>query len=201
MTPANRHQATLSSRALNLIPKANLLGLPGDPRLSAEHRSIFADANEQRRHLRANELYKFSGLDGNEADAVGRLQPKAKLLVDHARRQLLTRQPGLVESGGALYPPYRAEACWRDLWQFQRCIFYGSACGIEDFTSPRGVKAMRLLYKELRVPLKAMVQGLLLLRNETLAACEWQSHPALQGSFSHLIDILSSFSPSEGQPA
>lgn len=198
MNPANRHQATLSSRALNLIPKANLLGLPGDPRLSATHRHVFSDANQQRRHLSAAELRSFRELDRNEADMVGALQPSARQLVDHARRQLLLQDPGLVESGGALYPPYRAEACWRDLWHFQRCVFYGAACGIEDFTSPRGVKAMRLLYRELRVPLQAMVEGLLLLRNETLAACGWQSQPMLQGSFNHLIGILSSFSKRQG---
>ncbi len=189
-----RPQASLSARALTLIPKARILGLPGDPRLSFEQRNIFADADELRRQLHAHELDLLRGNPQSAASLVGALQPHAETLVARARSQLLEEQPELIQPGGGLYPPFRAAACWRDLWQFLRCVLYGAASGIVDFTAPRGVKALEMLYQELQVPLGAMVRGLELLKQNTLTTCPQQpSADMLMACFDHLIGNLRSF--------
>ena len=194
-------QASLSARALVLIPKARILGLPGDPRLSASQRTIFAEADEQRRQLHPDELRHLSDNPGSAAGLVGILQPEAEALVARARNQLLEEKPELIQSGGGLYPPFRAAACWRDLWQFLRCVLYGAASGIVDFTSPRGVQAMELLYQELHVPLGAMVRGLELLKQHTIALCPIQqpTGETVVACFDHLISRLRGFQTNQRQ--
>ena len=188
-------QASLSARALALIPKARILGLPGDPRLSAAQRTIFAEADELRRQLLPDELDNLSGNPRSAARLVGILQPEAEALVARARSQLLEEQPELIQAGGGLYPPFRAAACWRDLWQFLRCVLYGAASGIVDFTSPRGIQAMELLYQELHVPLGAMVRGLELLKQHTMTICpiHQPTGDTVVACFDHLIGSLRGF--------
>lgn len=194
-------QASLSARALALIPKARILGLPGDPRLSAAQRTIFAEADELRRQLLPDELDHLSGNPRSAARLVGILQPEAEALVARARSQLLEEQPELIQAGGGLYPPFRAAACWRDLWQFLRCVLYGAASGIVDFTSPRGVQAMELLYQELHVPLGAMVRGLELLKQHTMTICpiHQSTGDTVVACFDHLIDSLQGFQANRQQ--
>ena len=188
-------QASLSTRALALIPKARILGLPGDPRLSATQRAIFAEADELRRQLLPDELNHLSGNPHSAARLVGVLQPEAEALVARARNQLLEEQPQLIQAGGGLYPPFRAAACWRDLWQFLRCVLYGAASGVVDFTAPRGVQALELLYQELHVPLGAMVRGLELLKQHTMTRCPHQppTNETVVACFDHLIGSLRGF--------
>ncbi len=194
-------QASLSARALALIPKARILGLPGDPRLSVAQRTIFAEADEQRRQLRPDELHHLSDNPRSAARLVGILQPEAEALVARARSQLLEEKPELIQPGGGLYPPFRAAACWRDLWQFLRCVLYGAASGIVDFTSPRGVQAMELLYQELHVPLGAMVRGLELLKQHTIALCpiHQPTGDTVVACFDHLIGSLRGFQANQQQ--
>lgn len=194
-------QASLSARALALIPKARILGLPGDPRLSAAQRTIFAEADELRRQLLPDELDNLNGNPRSAARLVGILQPEAEALVARARSQLLEEQPELIQAGGGLYPPFRAAACWRDLWQFLRCVLYGAASGIVDFTSPRGVQAMELLYQELHVPLGAMVRGLELLKQHTMTICPIQqpTGDTVVACFDHLIGSLQGFRANQEQ--
>ena len=200
-----RPEASLSARALALIPKARILGLPGDPRLSSAQRNIFANADELRRQLHPDELDHLRGNPHSAAGLVGDLQPHAETLVAQARSQLLEEHPELVRPGGGLYPPFRAAACWRDLWQFLRCVLYGAASGIVDFTAPRGVQALELLYWELQVPLDAMVRGLELLKHNTMTVCSRQQPPAdtLVACFDHLIVNLQGFQANQeqGNPA
>ena len=202
MNNANRvPQASLSAQALALIPKARILGLPGDPRLSAPQRTLFAEADEQRRQLRSDELRHLSDNPRSAARLVDILQPEAEALVARARGQLLEEKPELIQPGGGLYPPFRAAACWRDLWQFLRCVLYGAASGIVDFTSPRGVQAMELLYQELHVPLGAMVRGLELLKQHTMALCPIHQPmgDTVAACFDHLIASLQGFQASQQQ--
>ena len=191
----SRPQASLSTRALALIPKARILGLPGDPRLSAAQRAIFAEADDLRRHLLPEELDHLSGNTRSAARLVGLLQPEAEALVARARSQLLEEWPDLIQPGGGLYPPFRAAACWRDLWQFLRCVLYGAASGIIDFTAPRGVQALESLYQELDVPLGAMVRGLELLKHHTMTVCHTQqpTGDTVVACFDHLIGSLQGF--------
>ena len=202
MTDANiGPQASLSARALALIPKAGILGLPGDPRLSTVQRAIFAEADELRRQLLPNELDHLSRNPRSAARLVGSLQPEAEALVARARNQLLEEQPELIQPGGGLYPPFRAAACWRDLWQFLRCVLYGAASGIVDFTAPRGVQALELLYQELHVPLGAMVRGLELLKQHTMMICPMQqpTGDTVVACFDHLIGSLRGFQAGKEQ--
>ena len=193
--PSPRPAASLSARALALIPKARILGLPGDPRLSTAQRTIFAEADDLRRQLLPHELDHLSGNPHSAARLVGILQPEAEVLVARARSQLLAEQPELIQPGGGLYPPFRAAACWRDLWQFLRCVLYGAASGIVDFTSPRGVQAMELLYQELHVPLGAMVRGLELLKQHTMmiGPIRQPTGETVVACFDHLIGSLQGF--------
>ena len=194
-------QASLSARALALIPKARILGLPGDPRLSSAQRTIFAEADEQRRQLLPSELDQLRGNPRSAARLVATLQPEAEVLVARARSQLLDEKPELIQPGGGLYPPFRAAACWRDLWQFLRCVLYGAASGIVDFTSPRGVQAMELLYQELHVPLGAMVRGLELLKLHTITLCpsDQPMGDTVEDCFDHLIGSLRGFQANQQQ--
>ena len=81
-------------------------------------------------------------------------------IVSQAREVVLAANPQLIEPGGGLYPPSRAEACWRDFWHFMRCISYGISGQSVDYTSDRGLGYMEKLYQELAVPLYTMVLGL-----------------------------------------
>lgn len=197
----HRPPASLSARALALIPQARILGLPGDPRLNAAQRNIFAKADELRRQLHPDELDQLSGNPHSAARLVGALQPQAEKLVARARSQLLQEQPELIQPGGGLYPPFRADACWRDLWQFLRCVLYGSASGIVDFTAPRGMEALALLYQELHVPMGAMVRGMELLKQNAMMICpEQQPHDnTAVACFDHLIGSLQDFRANQEQ--
>ena len=73
-------------------------------------------------------------------------------MVNQARAHLLETHPQLVQPGGALFPQERAEACWRDCWNFLRVIIYAMACNHSEFTSPEGMDALRELYKRMNVP-------------------------------------------------
>ena len=169
--------------------------------MSAAQRNIFAEADERRRHLLPHELDHLRGNPHSTARLVGILQPEAEVLVARARSHLLEEQPQLIHPGGGLYPPFRAAACWRDLWQFLRCVLYGAAAGIVDFTSPRGVQALELLYQELHVPLGAMARGLELLKQHTITTgpIHQPTGETVVACFDHLIGSLRGFRATQEQ--
>lgn len=83
----------------------------------------------------------------------------SETLVKSARLAIEVEFPGIVEPGGALYPPERARACWRDLGQF-----LAAASAVESVGGrirPESIDKLTALYKELNVPLDAMLRGLL----------------------------------------
>ena len=126
--------------------------------------------------------------------------PVAKLLrdqvtdiVDEARSGVLAAFPGILEPGGGLYPPARAQACWRDFWQFLRCITYGIAGQHSQYTRAEGLHYMRLLYQELQVPLDAMVRGLEGIKTASLKRIDPAQYEILLPYFDHLIEQLDAF--------
>ena len=88
------------------------------------------------------------------------IQHKSNDLVTATRKGLMKEQPDLVMPGGALYPSERAEACWSDCWQFLRVVNYAYACNRTKFTDPKGMAALRELYKKMGVPLSGLTTAL-----------------------------------------
>lgn len=121
------------------------------------------------------------------------LRDRVQDIVDQARAQLLTTFPTITEPGGGLYPPERADACWRDFWHFLRCMTYGIAGQRTDYTSAEGLHYMNLLYQELHVPLDAMVVGLENIKAASLQRLESDQQPQIAPYFDHLIEHLKQF--------
>ncbi|MDJ0690169.1 MAG: hypothetical protein QNJ41_16855 [Xenococcaceae cyanobacterium MO_188.B32] len=116
-------------------------------------------------------------------------------IVARARGDVLAAYPQITQPGGDLYPPARAEACWRDFWHFLRCITYGIAGRSTDYTSKVGLGYMEQLYRELRVPLDAMVLGLEKLKFYSLQQFEESQREDLAPYFERLITEMKRFSP------
>ncbi|NEO83941.1 MAG: phycobilisome protein [Spirulina sp. SIO3F2] len=185
----------LSDRAKELIPKARIVSFAGwsgqyPPELIAR----FQAADDAGRYLEDADLEAIAAQNGNTTaiQTAQQLRDTANDLVSQAREQVLQQFPGIAESGGKLYPPARAEACWRDFWHFLRCVTYGIATGQAEFTSPEGLHYMNLLYQELKVPLAAMIYGLNALKQVSI---EQYGELAMAPCFNHLIEKLEQFEP------
>ncbi|NEO33634.1 MAG: phycobilisome protein [Symploca sp. SIO3C6] len=188
----------LSERAKELIAKARIVSFAN---LQCSHTSeeilLFQSADDQARYLTDADLEQIHILSP-EAE---RLTSTAQLLrdwaaeiVSEAREQVLAQYPDLTKPGGGLYPPTRAEACWRDFWHFLRCITYGIAGGSTQFTSSEGLGYLNLLYQELQVPLEAMVLGLESIKAASLKRFTAGEQETLAPYFEHLIIQLKQFS-------
>ncbi|MEM6868530.1 MAG: phycobilisome protein [Cyanobacteria bacterium P01_C01_bin.121] len=198
----------LSDRAKQLIPKARIVSFEGWKEIPPEIVTRFQAADDNKYYLTDADLSAIAAAIGTtdsaisavglSADSVVRtLREEAASIVDEARAVVLTTFPDILEPGGGLYPPMRAEACWRDFWQFLRCITYGIASGQHHYTSTLGLEAMEQLYDELKVPLSAMVTGLIGVKRASLKRFPVESYPALSPYFDHLIARLSTFIPPE----
>lgn len=191
----------LSDRAKQLILKARIMSFDGWAELTPEAIRRLQAADDESRYLTDEDLTIISsaistgnstGLD--TVTVVKQLRDQAADIVDEARGGVLTAFPGILETGGGLYPPMRAAACWRDFWQFLRCITYGIAGQHDDYTSPNGLVAMEQLYEELQVPLPAMIKGLQGIKQASLNRLPRETQASLAPYFDHLIDRLSRFS-------
>jgi hypothetical protein len=123
----------------------------------------FQAADDTGQYLSDEALQQIEQLAPDSATflpVVQQLRDRASEIVDEARTGVLQTFPTITQPGGGLYPSERADACWRDFWQFLRCITYGIAGQHVDYTSAEGLHSMQLLYQELQVPLDAMVVGL-----------------------------------------
>lgn len=198
----------LSNRAKQLIPKARIVSFAGWSDINHEVITHFQSADDEKRYLTDSDLTAICQVIGSpdraliaagleSADIVTTLRDQAADIVDEARTVVLTTFPSILEPGGGLYPPMRAEACWRDFWQFLRCITYGIAGGQHHYTSTPGLEAMEQLYAELQVPLPAMVTGLIGIKRASLQRFPVESYPALSPYFDHLIARLSTFVKAE----
>lgn len=159
---------------------------------------VFQAADDQGRYLTDEDLQQIQTISPQTSAFI----PVARLLrdrvteiVNEAREKVLITFPDITQPGGGLYPPERAEACWRDFWHFLRCITYGIAGHSKDYTSATGLNYMNLLYQELRVPLDAMVVGLENIKIASLKRIDSEEQAVLAPYFEHLITQLKSFKP------
>ena len=174
-----------------LIRSAQVQGLSGDDSLHEEARQIIGAADQERRQLSQEELLSLCAASGQDAALPRRLQNHADDLVNQARCHLLEQQPQLVEPGGALFPSERADACWKDCWNFLRVIVYAMACKRSNFTNPTGMAALRELYQRMNVPTEGLniaLDQLKLLALEEISASSDQL--LINACFQHLIEQL-----------
>lgn len=185
----------LSERAKQLIPKARIVSFAtwkdSQPNELIE---IFQSADDEGRYLTDSDLGQIQALSAHplpNLETVKVLRDRAPEIVREAREQVLTQFPTIAQPGGDLYPPERAESCWRDFWHFLRCITYGIAGNNTQYLSDEGLNNMELLYQELRVPLEAMVLGLEGIKTFSLQKVEPQAELDLY--FDVLIEKLGKF--------
>ena len=139
-----------------LVQTAQVQGLSINQDLPQATRSILERADQAQRQLTTDELATICAASGIDASLPGSLIHRSDQLVNQARGHLVKTQPHLVQPGGALHPPDRAEACWRDCWNFLRVITYAVACNQSCFTNPSGMAALRELYRRMNVPIEGM---------------------------------------------
>jgi hypothetical protein len=187
----------LSETAQKLIPKARIVSFEAwQATHPASAIAIFQAADDQRLYLTDAELEQLRQAAPAQAanfPVVQALRDQVTDIVDEARAGVLAQFPNILEPGGGLYPPERAEACWRDFWHFLRCMTYGIAGGHIAYTSQTGLEAMRQLYQELQVPLDAMVYGLQGLKAASLRRILSPHDQDLAPYFDHLITCLDQF--------
>ncbi len=156
----------------------------------------FQIADDQGRYLTDEDCQQLQNFVPDTAQLIlvtQILRDRVNDIVDEARTEVLKTFPHITQPSGGLYPPERAEACWRDFWHFLRCITYGIAGGHTDYTSAEGLHYMQLLYQELQVPLDAMVVGLEGIKAASLQRVEPQQQEMLVPYFDHLIKQLKQF--------
>ena len=174
-----------------LVQTAQVQGLSLNQDLPQATRSIVERADQAQRQLSSDELTticQVSGIDGSLAD---NLIQRSDQLVNQARSHLIATQPHLVQPGGALHPEDRAEACWRDCWNFLRVITYAVACNQSCFTNPSGMAALRELYRRMNVPIEGMNIALGQLKEKALEGVSRSNDRQLiDDCFQHLRDQL-----------
>ena len=139
-----------------LVQTAQVQGLSLNQDLPQATRSILERADQAQRQLSSDELTTICQVSGIDVSLADNLIQRSDQLVNQAQAHLITTQPHLVQPGGALHPEDRAEACWRDCWNFLRVITYAVACNQSCFTNPSGMAALRELYRRMNVPIEGM---------------------------------------------
>lgn len=189
----------LSPEVLELIKKARIVSFAtwrdSHPPAVLE---LLQNADDRRLYLTDPELQQIAQLTPERTDnlaMVVRLRDEVVEIVNEARSSVLATFPAILEPGGGLYPAERADACWRDFWHFLRCITYGLAGQQSDYLSPEGLHYLNLLYRELQVPLAAMVVGLEGIKDASLRRVEGEGQQALGPYFDALITQLQLFTP------
>jgi allophycocyanin-B len=185
----------LSERAQQLIPKARIMSFANWPYAQSAI-AIFQQADDETRYLTDADLNYLKDLQSSlliSGQQSQKLRDNANDIINDARQIVLTEFPTITQPGGDLYPPLRAEACWRDFWNFLRCITYGIAGQQIPYTSAEGLENMRLLYQELQVPLGAMIVGLQGLKKYGLAYFSETEVEQLEPYFNHLIEEMNKF--------
>jgi hypothetical protein len=184
----------LSDRAKQLIPKARIVSFSSWEHLYPQEAiALFQQADDEGRYLSDRDIELAISLVPQLREnlaTVKSLRDNVTQIVAQAREEVLRQYPNILAPGGELYPPARAEACWRDFWHFLRCITYGIGGISTEFTSTEGLKYMEQLYQELKVPLGAMVLGLEQLKKFSI---EYTQQEELAPYFDHLINNLRKF--------
>ncbi|MDZ8050575.1 MAG: phycobilisome protein [Aulosira sp. ZfuVER01] len=190
-------QPQLSEKVRELIQKARIVSFATWQNTHpAEAIQLFQAADDGGRYLTDEDLEQIQQLAPTTTafiPVVQQLRDRVSEIVDEARTEVLAKFPNITQPGGGLYPPIRADACWRDFWHFLRCITYGIAGQHTDYTSTEGLHYMQLLYQELQVPLDAMVVGLEGIKAASLKRVEPEPQAILAPYFDRLIEQLKQF--------
>lgn len=188
----------LSDKVKELIKKSRIVSFTTwQEKYSEQVIDIFQTADDQGRYLSDRDIQQLNKLTPELEESLAQakfLRDNAPDLVGKAREEVLAAFPNITAPGGGLYPPMRAEACWRDFWHFLRCISYGIAGVSIDYTSEKGISFMEQLYQELQVPLDAMVLGLENLKFYSLQEFAPEKRSDLEPYFEQLINQLKQFS-------
>jgi hypothetical protein len=186
----------LTDRIKELIARARIVSFASWKSHTADSIAIFQAAEDARVYLTDEDYAKIVALSPQTSSLI----PIAQLLrdrvveiVDEARAEVFAQFPHITEPGGGLYPPERAEACWRDFWHYLRPITYGLSGGQSQYTSAEGLQNMRVLYQELQVPLDAMTVGLEGIKTASLNRIDVSQHAIVSPYFDHLITQLKAF--------
>ena len=189
----------LTDKVKELITKSRIVSFASwQQQYSQEIIKIFQQADEGGRYLTDEDIKQIVTLVPELATSTAKaklLRERVQDIVAQARGDVLAAYPQITEPEGDLYPPARAEACWRDFWHFLRCITYGIAGRSTEYTSEEGLGYMEQLYQELKVPLPAMVLGLEKLKFYSLQQFEEQQREDLEPYFDRLISAMKGFSP------
>ena len=174
-----------------LVQTAQVQGLSLNQDLPHDTRSILKRADQAQRQLTSEELTTICQASGIDVSLADNLIQRSDQLVNQARAHLIATQPHLVQPGGALHPEDRAEACWRDCWNFLRVITYAVACNQSCFTNPSGMAALRELYRRMNVPIEGMNIALGQLKEKALEGVSRSNDRQLiNDCFQHLRDQL-----------
>ena len=174
-----------------LVQTAQVQGLSINQELPQATRSIVERADQAQRQLSSDELTTICQVSGIDVSLADNLIQRSDQLVNQARAHLIATQPHLVQPGGALHPEDRAEACWRDCWNFLRVITYAVACNQSCFTNPSGMAALRELYRRMNVPIEGMNIALGQLKEKALEGVSRSNDRQLiNDCFQHLRDQL-----------
>ena len=170
-----------------LVQTAQVQGLSLNQDLPQATRSIVERADQAQRQLSSDELTTICQVSGIDVSLADNLIQRSDQLVNQARSHLIATQPHLVQPGGALHPEDRAEACWRDCWNFLRVITYAVACNQSCFTNPSGMAALRELYRRMNVPIEGMNIALGQLKEKALEGISQSNDRQLiRDCFQHL---------------
>ena len=174
-----------------LVQTAQVQGLSLNQDLPQATRSILERADQAQRQLSSDELTTICQVSGIDVSLADNLIQRSDQLVNQARAHLIATQPHLVQPSGALHPEDRAEACWRDCWNFLRVITYAVACNQSCFTNPSGMAALRELYRRMNVPIEGMNIALGQLKEKALEGVSRSNDRQLiNDCFQHLRDQL-----------
>ena len=174
-----------------LVQTAQVQGLSLNQDLPQATRGILERADQAQRQLSSDELTTICQVSGIDVSLADNLIQRSDQLVNQARAHLIATQPHLVQPGGALHPEDRAEACWRDCWNFLRVITYAVACNQSCFTNPSGMAALRELYRRMNVPIEGMNIALGQLKEKALEGVSRSNDRQLiNDCFQHLRDQL-----------
>ncbi len=187
----------LSEKVKQLIQKSRIVSFANWSEYPEPAIAAMQKADDEGRYLTDEELEQlkiFAPDTLKSLDKAKHLRDNANEIVAKARTEVLAQYPNLTKPGGDLYPPARAEACWRDFWHFLRCVTYGIAGRSTQFTSVEGLQYMEQLYQELKVPLGAMILGLENLKKYSVQEFPESEHNDIAPYFDHLIDRLNGFS-------
>lgn len=186
----------LSEKAQELIKKSRIVSFSSWRYHPLAVVAIFQQADDEDRYLTDEEMAQITEIAPSLQHSLEQarlLKDNATEIIDRARAEIKAAYPHISEPGGALYPPIRAEACWRDFWHFLRCISYGIAGQSTDYTSDKGLAYMEELYREMQVPLNAMTLGLKNLKVYALKQFEPTEAKNLAPYFDHLIERMEQF--------